>query len=99
MEIVLLNIHATVEFLEEHMRQCPTIFMSDALYAELKTYFMERRINLFPDIDGLFGSPIEIVDGLGKREYAIGFTFEAKKREEYEQLDLDPGFRGVAGGQ
>ena len=92
MEIVLLNIHAVVEFLEEHMRECPTIFMSDALYAELKNYFMERSINHFPDVRGLFGSPIEIVDGLGKQEYAIGYKFEAKKREEYEQLNMDSGF-------
>ena len=94
MEIVLLNIHAVVEFLEEHMRECPTIFMSDALYAELKNYLMEGGINILPDegTSTLFGSPIEIVDGLGKQEYAIGYKFEAKKREEYEQLNMDSGF-------
>ena len=94
MEIVLLNIHAVVEFLEEHMRECPTIFMSDALYAELKNYLMEGCINILPDegTSTLFGSPIEIVDGLGKQEYAIGYKFKAKKREEYEQLNMDSGF-------
>lgn len=94
MEIVLLNIHAVVEFLEDHMRQCPTIFMSDALYAELRKYFMERSINLLLDegTSTLFGSPIEIVEGLGKQEYAIGYKFKAKKREEYEQLNMDSGF-------
>ena len=93
MEIVLLNIHAVVEFLEEHMRERPTIFMSDALYAELKNYLMEGSINILPDegTSTLFGSPIEIVDGLGKQEYAIGYKFEAKKREEYEQLNMDSG--------
>ena len=93
MEIVLLNIHATADFLEEHMRERPTIFMSDALYAELKTYLKEGIINLLPDVGTptLFGLPIEIVDGLGKREYAIGYKFEAKKREEYEQLNMDSG--------
>lgn len=93
MEIVLLNIQATADFLEEHMRKRPTIFMSDALYAELKIYLMEGGINLFPDAGTptLFGFPIEIVDGLGKQEYAIGYKFEAKKREEYEQLNMDSG--------
>lgn len=93
MEIVLLNIHATANFLEEHMRERPTIFMSDALCAELRKYFMERSINLLLDegTSTLFGFPIEIVDGLGKKEYAIGFKFEAKKREEYEQLNMDSG--------
>ena len=82
MEIVLLNIHAVVDFLEEHMRACPTIFMSDALYAELKNYLMEGGINILPDAGTptLFGSPIEIVDGLGKQEYAIGYKFDAKKQ-------------------
>lgn len=84
MGFVLLNIQAVVEFLEEHMRERPTIFMSDALYEELRTYFMEISINFFPDegTPTLFGSPIEIVDGLCKREYAIGYKFEAKKEEE-----------------
>ena len=84
MGFVLLNIQAVVEFLEEHMRERPTIFMSDALYAELKTYFMEISINFFSDegTTTLFGSPIEIVDGLGNQEYTIGYKFEAKKEEE-----------------
>ena len=81
MEIVLFNIRAVADLLEEHMWERPTIFMSDALYAELKIYLMDRSINILPDegTSTLFGFPIEIVDGLGKKEYAVGYKFEAKK--------------------